>query len=148
MINIHNRTFGSTPHWILDEHRRPVLTDAKTCQEWFLNPRNIAHQQVAGTVLSPDVSVSTVFDGLEGYCIRGTHLLFATTITGGPFDGLVKRYSTMEHAEAGHQRLVALADHYLRAQRLRKWRRVMRISLVSLAVALTLGLIKYFFLSG
>jgi hypothetical protein len=54
-----------------------------------------------------DVDVSTVFLGLD-HGFGGKPLWFETMIVGGPLDDSQERYTTIEEAEAGHARWVAL----------------------------------------
>jgi len=63
---------------------------------------------VAKSSLKKNVSVSTVFVGLEHQWGEGPPLLFETMIFGGEHDGYQERYSTWEEAEEGHAEAVKL----------------------------------------
>jgi len=66
--------------------------------------------RVAKTDLPGDVFVSTVFLGLDhGFGRPGPPILFETMVFGGPMDDYQERYATWDEAEAGHERIVALA---------------------------------------
>lgn len=56
-----------------------------------------------------DVSVSTVWLGLDHQYGDGPPLIFETMIFGGEHDQYQERYSTKEEAIAGHKRACALA---------------------------------------
>ena len=69
---------------------------------WF----ETADRRVALTKMG-DVEVSTVFLGIDHSFGGGPPLLYETLVFGGPLDGEMERYSTLQEAEAGHQRMVA-----------------------------------------
>jgi len=50
-----------------------------------------------------DVSVSTVFLGIDHSFSGGTPVLFETMIFGGEYDQYQERYCTWDEAESGHQ---------------------------------------------
>jgi hypothetical protein len=50
-----------------------------------------------------DVSVSTVFLGMDHSFSGGTPVLFETMIFGGEYDQYQERYCTWDEAESGHQ---------------------------------------------
>lgn len=52
-----------------------------------------------------DTEVSTIFLGIEYSFSEGPPLLFETMIFGGEHNGFLKRYSTWEEAEEGHQKI-------------------------------------------
>lgn len=71
--------------------------------------------RVAFTDLNKDVSVSTVFLGVNHNFFNGPPLLFETMVFGGQFDEGIRRYSTWDEAEAGHHETVfAVKRHLLR----------------------------------
>jgi len=93
-------------YWIL-QGVTPIEVDVRTWGEWF---QNIENRRVARTVLTDEVSVSTVFLGLDHSWGRaGPPLLFETMIFGGPADQATDRYATWAEAEQGHERMVAIA---------------------------------------
>jgi len=62
-----------------------------------------------------DMSVSTVFLGLNHAYDDGPPLLFETLVSGGPASDEMERYSTKAEAIAGHQRMVERCRHILSA---------------------------------
>lgn len=68
---------------------------------WFEN----ANRHVAKTKID-DITISTVFLGLNHGFGKGPPLLFETMIFGGRFDEDMWRYSTWDEAEKGHQKAV------------------------------------------
>ena len=59
--------------------------------------------------IADDVTVSTVFLGIDHRIWVGPPLLFETIIFGGQHDQYCERYSTWDEAIAGHEKAVALA---------------------------------------
>lgn len=53
-----------------------------------------------------DVTVSTVFLGIDHSFRNGPPILFETMVFGGPLDEAMERYSTWDAAEAGHALMV------------------------------------------
>ena len=68
---------------------------------WFEN----ANRHVAKTKID-DITISTVFLGLNHGFGKGPPLLFETMIFGGNFNYDMWRYSTWDEAEKGHQKAV------------------------------------------
>jgi hypothetical protein len=67
----------------------------------------IEERRIARTEVTPEVSVSTVFLGIDHSFNRdGPPLLFETMVFGGHLDQQMDRYATLEEAEAGHVRWV------------------------------------------
>ena len=91
-------------HYILEGHK-PVTADLMTWAKWFEK----ANRHVAKTQITDDISVSTVFLGLDHQFGEGPPLLFETMIFGGEFDEDMDRYETWEQAEEGHKRMVEKA---------------------------------------
>lgn len=60
------------------------------------------------TQLPNNVSVSTVFLGIDHNYGDGKPILFETMIFGGEHDGYQKRYSTWGQAEQGHKEAIEL----------------------------------------
>lgn len=50
--------------------------------------------------------ISTVFLGSDHQYLDGPPLLFETMVFGGPMDGEMERYTTLEQAEQGHKAMV------------------------------------------
>jgi hypothetical protein len=90
--------------YILDGHT-PVPTD--DLWTWARAFENHAARVVANTKVG-DVTVSTVFLGLNHQFGRGVPLLFETMIFGGPQDNYCMRWPTWAEAEAGHAATVRL----------------------------------------
>lgn len=87
-------------HYILDGHTPVEEKDVVKWGIWF----ETADRKVKKTSISDEVEVSTVFLGLDHRL--GSPLLFETLVFGGETDGDMKRYSTWEEAEIGHDRIV------------------------------------------
>jgi hypothetical protein len=72
-------------------------------------------RRVAATEIAKDISVSTVFLGIDHrYRDDGPPLLFETLIFGGALDGEMWRYSSWDDAEIGHQSAVRKAKQALK----------------------------------
>jgi hypothetical protein len=95
----------NTDKYILDGHKAVVEKDLMKWAAWFEN----ANRAVGRTEISKDVSVSTVFLGLDHQFGEGPPLIFETMVFGGPLDQQEERYSTWEEAEAGHKHWVEKA---------------------------------------
>ena len=92
-----------TDKYILDEHGSPVPEpDLMKWAQWF----ETANRHLARDVIG-DVTVSTVFLGINHRFGEGEPLLFETMVFGGPFDQEQRRYSRRIDAFAGHADLVA-----------------------------------------
>lgn len=76
-------------------------------EEWMVRFGDEPYKRVARTAIGGDVSVSTVWLGLDHGWSRGQPLIFETMVFGGPLDEYQERYATLEAAEAGHERWVA-----------------------------------------
>ena len=92
-------------HFIL-KNRELVPCDLMTWAMWYDSPERI----VARDELAGDVSISTVFLGLDHQWGDGPPLLFETMIFGGPHDGYQERCSTWDEAEAQHKVAVTRAS--------------------------------------
>lgn len=93
--------------YILGEDGKPVACeDAEQWGRFFETASRIVRQEA----VSPKVSVSTVFLGIDHNFGRGgPPLLYETMIFGGREDGYCERYATREEAELGHVEAVARA---------------------------------------
>ena len=99
--------------YILDKNHQPVkCDDLMKWANWFEN----ADRKVAKTIidirLHNEISVSTVFLGLDHNFGEGTPILFETMIFGGKFDQEMDRYSTWDEAVKGHEKMVAKAKSH------------------------------------
>lgn len=91
-------------HYILNGHE-PKLTDATTWQRWMISADRI----VARTVIDSNVTVSTVFVGLDLGSDPNQPLLFETEVMEAGVtssDCRHVRYATWDEAERGHMQIV------------------------------------------
>lgn len=112
--------------YILDADRRPIPIDMSadgaliTWSQWCATAdRQVAHDQLGVEDGQPAFQVSTVFLGLEhGQDETGAPLLYETLVfveDGTTRD--LRRYASLEAAQAGHARIVgALRDALTRAK--------------------------------
>lgn len=90
--------------YILDGQHPVLCNDLMTWARWFEKAdRHVASSQFG------DVSVSTVFVGLDHSFGHGEPLLFETMIFGGPHADYQERCSTWEEAEEMHRVACRLA---------------------------------------
>lgn len=87
-----------------DDHSVRPVSDSL---EWARSFENREARRVASDKMG-DVTVSTVFLGLDHSYGEGPPLLFETMIFGGEHSDDQWRYSTWEEAEQGHRAAVAL----------------------------------------
>jgi len=91
-------------YYTLDADNQPVrVRDLDAWAHWFENSgdRRVVARTIVGTL-----AVSTVFLGIDHRFIgKGPPLLFETMVFGGD-DDMMRRYSTWDDAEAGHNVLV------------------------------------------
>jgi hypothetical protein len=66
------------------------------------------YRRVALTVIGDDVSVSTVWLGLDHNFGQGPLAIFETMVFGGPLDEEQERYATEHEAQVGHDDMVTL----------------------------------------
>ena len=81
--------------------RKPVAVDIMTWGSWYGNADRKVKKDKVG-----DVSISTIFLGLNHQWGDGPPLFFETLVFGGELDQEMDRYSTWEEAEAGHADMV------------------------------------------
>uniref|UniRef100_A0A6M3JQR8 Uncharacterized protein n=1 Tax=viral metagenome TaxID=1070528 RepID=A0A6M3JQR8_9ZZZZ len=86
--------------YILDGHKA-VKANLKKWAKWY----ETTDRQVAMDIIV-NISVSTVFLGLDHSFGDGPPLLFETRVFGGALDQEQERYTTWEQAEAGHKEMV------------------------------------------
>lgn len=99
--------------YILNEYGEPTpCNDLLAWGRWM----QAAERHVAKDQISDDVSVSTVFLGLDHSFGGGVPILYETMIFGGPHDQYQDRYATKEEALAGHAVAVELAKSPLAVQ--------------------------------
>ena len=94
--------------YLLDESGDPVLE--KDTVKWAIlygkRSNKIVHSGIAGNYKEDDVTISTVFLGLDHSTDEGGEpMIFETMVFGGKHDGLCQRYSTPGQARTGHYEL-------------------------------------------
>lgn len=87
--------------YILEGHEAVECNDLMKWADWF----ETADRTVKKTEIG-DISVSTVFLGLNHCYGEGEPVLFETMVFGGEYDQEVERYATWEQAEKGHEEWV------------------------------------------
>jgi hypothetical protein len=80
-----------------------------TQDQWMARFEDIDGRRLARTEIDEDISVSTVWLGLDHSFGDGPPLFFETVIFGGSLDQDLWRYPTREAALEGHARAVELA---------------------------------------
>lgn len=85
----------------LDGHTPILCTDLMDWARW----QETADRRVAKTDIG-EITISTVFLGLDHNFGLGPPILFETMIFGGSLDQEMDRYCTWEEAEAGHEAMV------------------------------------------
>ena len=84
-------------NYILEEKKPvPVKDIVEWARKFYCQNRHVAKTK------NGDVTVSTVFLGIDHSFDGGEPLLFETMIFGGNQDGYLERYPTWEDAEKGH----------------------------------------------
>ena len=79
--------------------------DLLTWAEWF--EHHLEERIVTRTVVQPEITVSTVFLGLDhSFSEIGPPILFETMVFGGLLDQEQLRYTTIAEARAGHFAMV------------------------------------------
>jgi len=94
-----------TDRYILKDGKPMPEPDIYKWGRWFES----ADRAVAKTTVSPDVYVSTVFLGIDHRFGVGPPMLWETMIFGGDHDQEIDRYTSLEDAKAGHEKMVVLA---------------------------------------
>lgn len=90
-------------YYILDAEHQAAKVDLHVWAHWF---ENDANRRVAYTEINSEVTVSTVFLGLDHNFGGGPPVLFETMIFGGPKDEEMWRYSTWDDAITNHEMIV------------------------------------------
>jgi hypothetical protein len=78
--------------------------DVNQWSESFNNDRKVRHDVL------DDISISTVFLGIDHSHGGSVPILFETMVFGGEFDQYQERYSTIEEAIEGHQKIFDKID--------------------------------------
>lgn len=91
-------------HYKMDENGEiEEIRDVLEWAKWF----ETAERTIARTKVGLSV-VSTVFLGLDhNFSNQGLPVLFETLTFGGPLDGEMERYTTLDKARMGHERMVS-----------------------------------------
>ena len=102
-----------TDKYILDEHGSPVPEpDLHKWEKWLeKSDRHIARDEIG------DVTVSTVFLGIDHSWGDGDPILFETMIFGGKHDQYQVRYSTRIEAIHGHADAVQMVRPWIASMR-------------------------------
>lgn len=90
-------------YYILEGREIKPVPDVRTWGAFF---NNNEARTVGRDVLDGEVTISTVFLGINHNWGDGPPVLFETMIFGGEHDEAQWRYHTYDEAEAGHQRIV------------------------------------------
>jgi hypothetical protein len=89
-------------YYVLNERGEPVLErDFGAWTRWFER----ADRRLARSVISTDVTVLTIFVGVDQNPRGGVLRLFETRVFGGILDGEQARYATSAEALDGHAKL-------------------------------------------
>lgn len=89
------------PNYILVDHEPVIEPDILKWAKWFESAQRLVKRSVA-TVDCKEVTVSTVFLGIDHSFGQGPPLLFETMVFGGVLDQEMDRCSTWEQAEKMH----------------------------------------------
>lgn len=95
-------------HYIL-ENGEITEVDLMTWARWLETDKDFSKRRVSQTYIG-NVHVSTVFLGLDHSFGHGAPLLFETMIFGGEHDEFCMRYSTLEEAMRGHEKVVEMVN--------------------------------------
>lgn len=100
----------TTKYIMAEDGTLSECADLLTWARWFEGAnRTIVHtvgKMKACDVNAGEITVSTVFLGLDHSFGGPTPILFETMVFGGPRDGESERYATRDEAIAGHWRIV------------------------------------------
>jgi hypothetical protein len=95
-------------YFVLDPTGEPIESTLAEWGTWLQHAHT--ERRLRHTLIDPDVSVSTVFLGLDhGWILGDPPALWETMIFGGSLNGYQERYSSREAALLGHEVAVELA---------------------------------------
>lgn len=97
-------------YYVLDKNRNILPTN--DMHEWEIFYSEMSLRIVNKTEIG-DVSISTVFLGLDHGYGEGPPILFETMIFGGVHDQYQERYCTWEEAERGHEEAIKLVNNLI-----------------------------------
>ena len=89
-------------HIVNDQGEAEPCDDVKQWALFMRDKNRIVEQTMVGTI-----KVSTVFLGLDHGLFDGPPMLWETMVFGGPLDGEMDRYSSLDSAKLGHGQTVA-----------------------------------------
>lgn len=93
-------------YYILDDENRVVeVAHMLTWAMWLED----AYRHVGMTQITSEITVSTVFVGIDMQFGEGPPIVFETMIFGGPLNDYQWRYSSWDDAETGHKAAVRKA---------------------------------------
>lgn len=78
------------------------ITATSDIEAWERHHFEYMSRNIVKTEICGDISVSTVFLGLNHNYFGGQPILFETMVFGGPLDGEQERYETEAQARHGH----------------------------------------------
>jgi len=88
-------------YYVLDEENHPVRV--RDVIAWAQQFENLSNRIVAWTQVTSEITVSTVFLGLDHrHFGKGPPILFETMVFGGPLDEACVRYASWDDAQTGH----------------------------------------------
>jgi len=90
-------------YYILDAEGEPKPAELLEWAKWF---EDAANRQLARTEVKPDVTVSTIFLGLDHNFCSGKPVLWETVIFGGPRSEEMYRYTNEVAALKKHAKIV------------------------------------------
>lgn len=102
-------------YYILDEDKEPVPEpDLTKWAEWFESSNRVVRRNTTSVTMKRgdqeknvgEITISTVFLGLDHSFTGNPPLLFETMVFGGPLDQQQERCSTWEGAEMMHEKMM------------------------------------------
>lgn len=91
-------------HYILDGKEPKKIDSLEEWAKWFEEAEN---RLIAVTNISPEITVSTIFLGLDhNWSKSGPPVLFETMVFGYEDGDLTERTSTWDEAKSAHDRIV------------------------------------------
>jgi hypothetical protein len=93
-----------SPYYILDDNNQPQAADPRMWNEWLASSKDkqVAHDSFSDSATEENVSVSTVFLGINHNWGAGAPLIYETMVFGGTYADTCDRCSTRNEAIAQH----------------------------------------------